>query len=276
MKCFVSGGAGVIGRELVSRLIVKGHEIVVGDLQERPQEFPASVEYLHGDLNHIFSEVTCDVFYHLAATFDRLAEGPNHWEENYRHNVGLSHHLLNVIKAKRIVFASSYLVAPHPRNLTGAAKLYTECELEFMSKHQGQDCISARIYRSYGCGSRDVISRWVRAALKGEGITVYNEQTSLDFVYAGDVAEALMRMGESRGTGVIPVGTGSPRMILDVVTLLRMAFPKLTVAWMPDQHPLESTSCNIDAMQRHLHWYPFTTLEAGIAKVIEYEQSRCG
>ena len=276
MKCFVSGGAGVIGRELVSRLLHNGHMVVVGDLQPKPVEFPHTLEYIHGDLNQLCFGVECDVFFHLAATFDRLAEGPNHWEENYRHNVGLSHHLLNVIQAKRIVFASSYLIEPVPRNLTGAAKLYTECELEFLHKHQGQDSVSARIYRSYGCGSRDVISRWIRAALKGEMISVYNEQTAFDFIYAGDVAEALVRLGESRVTGIIPVGTGAPRMVMDVVTILRMMFPKLSIGWMPDQHALEVSCCHVDQMKKHLGWLPPTTLEVGIQRIIDYEKKRCG
>ena len=196
----------MIGRELVSRLVKAGNQVVVGDLEERPEEFPDTVDYIHGDLNHL-GFLECDVFFHLAATFERLEESPHHWEENFRHNVGLSHHLLDSVKAKRVVFASSYLIEPYPRNLTGAAKQYTELELAFLRKHKGLDSVSARIFRSYGKGSRDIVSRWIRAAIKGETLSVHNDDTSLDFVYAGDVAEALMRLSDS-ASGVVPVGTG--------------------------------------------------------------------
>lgn len=274
MKCFVSGGAGVIGRELVKLLHAQGHRILVGDLQERPKDFPPGVEYIHGDLNHLTFDLPCDVFYHLAATFERLGETPEHWEQNYRHNVGLSHHLLNVVKAKRIVFASSYLVDPAPRNLTGAAKLYTECELEFLKKHQGLNSVSARIYRSYGCGSRDVISRWVRSAIKGETLNVYSGRTSLDFIYAGDVAEALVRMGESDCTGPIPVGFGGSRTIDNVISILTDHFPKLSIKREPEQLPAELSRCSLSAMRAKLQWVPGTSLEEGIQKIIGYE--RCG
>lgn len=275
MKCFVSGGAGVIGRELVSRLIAQGHSITVGDLQPRPKEFPDSVYYAHGDLNHLTYDFECDVFYHLAATFERLAESENHWDENFRHNVGLSHHLLSIIKAKRVVFASSYLVDPQPRNLTGAAKLYTENELEFLWRHRGLNSVSARIYRSYGCGSRDVISRWVRAALSGETIHVHNDQTQLDFIYAGDVAEALIRLGENDYTGVVPLGSGASRTIENVVSILSSHFPNLQVTRAVDQNAAErGYKCNLSVLRSILRWTPSTSLEEGIQKIIGYE--RCG
>jgi carbamoyl-phosphate synthase large subunit len=51
---------------------------------------------------------------HLAATFERSAESYEFWEENFRHNVRLSHHLMSLAKdapsVKRVVFASSYLI----------------------------------------------------------------------------------------------------------------------------------------------------------------------
>jgi len=280
VKAFVSGGAGVIGRELVKRLHAKGHSVTVGDLQPCPRDWLQRYQdrfcYVQCDLNGYAGDDSVDVFFHLAATFDRLAESPTHWDENYRHNVALSHHLLSVVKAKRTVFASSYLIEPHPRNLTGAAKLYTECELEFLRKHKGQDSISARIYRSYGRGSRDVISRWIRAGLKGEAIQVHNEQTALDFIYAGDVAEALMRMGDSSAKGPIPVGFGTPMLIKDVVWLLSRQIPGLKVQRLPDQSSVESSSCDPRLMSSQLHWVPTTSVADGIAKIIEYEKKRCG
>lgn len=277
MKVFVSGGAGVIGRELVKRLHRQGATITVGDLEPYPQDFPKGIEYAKGDLCGLGGMIPAyDVFFHLAATFERLGESYDHWEQNFHHNVRLSHHLLDVIEARRVVFASSYLIEPHPRNLTGAAKLFTECELEFLRKHRGQDSVSARIYRSYGCGSRDVISRWIRSGLRGESITVHNEQTSLDFIYAGDVAEALLRLGKADCQGVIPIGFGAPISIKDVVFLLKRQIKDLDVKYTDDQSPVESSACDTRLMERMLGWLPQTSVADGIAKVIHYERKRCG
>ena len=50
-RVFVSGGAGVIGLELVPKLVERGAEVLVGDLKPRPQGFAAEVRYRQGDLN---------------------------------------------------------------------------------------------------------------------------------------------------------------------------------------------------------------------------------
>ena len=50
----------------------------------------------------------------------------------------------------------------NPRNLVGIAKLQTERDIDFFQarwfEYRG---VNARIYRVYGRGSRNVISRWV-------------------------------------------------------------------------------------------------------------------
>ena len=55
-KVFISGGAGVIGLELVKLLHEKGAIILVGDLQDRPNGFSEKIFYRKGDLNFITQE----------------------------------------------------------------------------------------------------------------------------------------------------------------------------------------------------------------------------
>ena len=117
-RVFVSGGAGVIGRELVPRLLAAGAIPIVGDLKPRPAHFGPGVLYRQGDLNAMteaeFHLHAPDVFIHLAATFERSTESYEFWEENFLHNVRLSHHLMTLAKdcpsLRRVVFASSYLI----------------------------------------------------------------------------------------------------------------------------------------------------------------------
>ena len=79
-KVFISGGAGVIGKQLVPILVARGAKILVGDLKERPIDWPSSVKYKMGDLNNLNSRTlenfAPEIFIHLAATFERS-------EENY-------------------------------------------------------------------------------------------------------------------------------------------------------------------------------------------------
>lgn len=199
-RVFVSGGAGVIGTALVNNLIERGCRVFVGDLKRQPKEWLGKVLYRQGDLNTLTADEVCsfqpDVFFHLAATFERSAESCEFWTENFHHNVALSYHLMTLLKditsLKKVVYASSYLVYDPslylsqtcrnratklkesdpvlPRNLVGAAKLYHEMEARFLMQFYGDrfQTVYARIFRGYGCGSRDVISRWVRSLLKNE------------------------------------------------------------------------------------------------------------
>ena len=218
-RVFVSGGAGVIGRELVPRLIERGAIVMVGDIKPCPGSFAPSIAYRRGDLNAMsLAEIEAfapEVLIHLAATFERSAESYEFWSENFAHNVVLSHHLATLAKdlpsLQRMVFASSYLIYDpalyqfdkpqdgavdlkesdpvRPRNLTGMAKLAHETELEFLGQFSLDrfTIVCARIFRGYGKGSRDVISRWVRALLAGEAISVFRTEEHHDFVLVREV-----------------------------------------------------------------------------------------
>jgi len=101
-KVFISGGAGVIGRELVSLLIEAEADIFVGDLQTCPKEFQGLIKYRQGDLNAItrqeLEDFSPEIFFHLAATFERSTETYEFWDENYQNNIQLTHHLVSLIK----------------------------------------------------------------------------------------------------------------------------------------------------------------------------------
>lgn len=276
MKAFVSGGAGVIGRELVALLRARGDSVIVGDLQPRPEEFREGVEYIQGDLNDLKTFPECDVFYHLAATFERLEESPEHFEKNFQHNVRLSHHLLSLCpKSVRVVFASSYLVYGKPgfdgrrdikpRNLTGAAKFYTECEMEVTHPNS----VSARIYRSYGKGSRDIISRSIRAGLRGEVVQIYGIQNAFDFIYAGDVAEGLVVMGDSPLRGSVDLGTGAATCIWDI-----MCFIKCKTKAVLRYVQYEYSKADMEPMREATSWTAKTNYGYGITKIEEYERGK--
>src|SRR5690242_16502072 len=101
-RVFVSGGAGVIGCEMIPRLLDRGATVLVGDLKPRPASFPPEVQYRRGDLNTMcqaeMEAFAPEVFIHLAATFERSTESYGFWEENFWHNVRLSHHLMTIAK----------------------------------------------------------------------------------------------------------------------------------------------------------------------------------
>lgn len=305
-RVFISGGAGVIGRELVKLLVGEGAVVMVGDLVEIPNDFPSRVLYRRGDLNYITQQeldsFNPEVFFHLAATFERSTESYGHWEENFWHNIRLSNYLMtlmrNVPGIKRVVNASSYLIYNKelynfdypserpvklketdpisPRNLTGLAKLAHEVELDFLAGFKSDQftSVSARIYRGYGKNSRDIISRWIRSLLNKEKITVYKPEGWFDYMYAGDTAKGLYKLALSETTGIINLGTGRSRQVKDVLEILKLHFPEMETEYGEMDIPYEASEADTTKLKQAINWLPERYLEDVIPELIEFEKNR--
>jgi len=304
-RIFVSGGAGVIGSELIPMLHNSGADVLVGDLKPRPSFWPSSVRYRQGDLNKMTPQEVCafcpEVFIHLAATFERSTETYGFWQENFYHNVLLSHHLMTIFKdlesLRRVLFASSYLIydpklysfsEPQvqarrlreddpilPRNLTGMAKLAHEIELRFLEcfRKENFSTVIARIFRGYGRGSHCVISRWIRALLRRESIQVYRPEGLFDYIYAGETARGLIKLVEhSDLNGIVNLGTDRARRVSEVVEILRQHFPDLKATTGESEIPFEGSQANMDAFQAATGWKPERHLEDCIPLIIEHER----
>jgi len=303
-KIFISGGAGVIGNYLVEKLHAAGAIIFVGDLQSFPAHWSQDILYRKGDLNYIskkeMDNFNPEYFFHLAATFERTKETLDFWEENFTHNVKLSNHLMSILKEsktlKRVIFASSYLIydekqylfeeptmqpvklneysSIRPRNICGAAKLLHETELQFLSQFDNYrfTSVSARIYRSFGKNSRDIVSRWIRSLLQKEIIHIYNRESLFDYIYAEEVAEGLLRLAISDITGIINLGSGKARRINDVISILKNYFPDLKFLEQNPIPPFEASQADMLKTFNLLGWIPEKQLEQGIEEIINFEK----
>lgn len=304
-RIFVSGGNGVIGNALVERLHQQGAILYVGDLKPRPSHWPKDIIYRQGDLNFITKDelqsFAPTFFFHLAATFERSNETYEFWEENFQHNVNLSNHLITLLKdmksLKKVIFASSYLIYDpqlytfpqptakayrlkeddriYPRNLTGSAKLNHEIELKFLGefKQDKFQVISARIYRSYGRNSRDVISRWIRSLLNDETLTVYAKEGMFDYIYADEVAEGLMRLALKHNVnGIVNIGNDNARKVTEILEILKKHFPHMKTVEVDSHIKCEASQANMDHFYNLVGWKPQRQLEDTIPEIIEYEK----
>jgi carbamoyl-phosphate synthase large subunit len=307
-RIFISGAAGVIGTEMLAKL-GSHREILVfaADKKSQPQDLAPNIEYWQGDLNQItlreLSQFAPTIFIHLAATFERSTESLDFWTDNFENNIRLSHYLMGLMKQipslKRVIFASSYLIydenayqfkSPqakpqrlsevaeiHPRNMVGMAKLTHEKELDFLNQFYSASfsSLSVRIFRGYGRGSRDVISRWVRSLLVGEEISVYNAEGVFDYIYAKDSAEGLLKMAlKSSMTGVVNLGTGQSRRVVDVIDELKTYFPDMKVKMLESNPPFEASEADITKLTSEIHWAPEYNLKKALNEIIDYERSR--
>lgn len=303
----VTGGAGVIGRELIESLLASDARVLCADLKPRPDWMDPAVVYVEGDANDLTMEQLRDFGpthgFHLAATFERTAETEGFWSENYRHNVRLSHHVASLARhtasLERLVFASSYLVYDpalylfdsareiptpltetdpvRPRNLCGGAKLMHEKELEFLALFPGTPftSVSARIFRVYGRGSRDVVSRWVRAltADASAPLEAFRVEGFFDYIYAGDVADGLLRLGEGGFSGVVNLGSGRGRRVSELLDILAARFPGASWSEAASAIPYEAHEADLIELERITGWRPPTSLEEGVDILAQHERA---
>jgi carbamoyl-phosphate synthase large subunit len=306
IRVFVTGGAGVIGMEMIPRLVSMGADVLVGDLKQQPVSFRGAIRYWRGDINDMsyeeFAAFNPEIIIHLAATFERSTETLKFWEENFHNNIKLSHHLMSMARRckqlRRIIFASSYLIYEpklyqyktaqaipfslseddpiRPRNLIGMAKLAHEQELQFLNNFAENEfsTLCVRIFRGYGKGSRDIISRWVRSLIRGHEISVYSPEGLFDYIYAADSAEGLIRLAMSYdATGIVNLGTGCSRSVADVVNILKSYFPLAKVNYEASDIDFEASQANTKKLESLIYWKPTKRLEETIPEIIAYEKT---
>jgi nucleoside-diphosphate-sugar epimerase len=306
-RILVTGGAGVIARDLLDLLAQRGAAVLSIDRLPLDRPAPDGVDHLVADLADSdlrpIAQFAPRTILHLAATFERSVESAEFWEQNWTDNVVVTHRLADLAArmgtVDALVFASSYLIyrtsrymfseppddgvaldeasAIKPRNLCGAAKLYGEAELAFARDVMGGGFrwVSARIFRVYGRGSRDVVSRWVRSALAAEAIDVYHPENRFDYVYSGDVAEGLLRMAiDPRAEGALNLGTGRARSVSEVIAAIEAATGLvLESRTMPVNEPYEASRADVTTLRGRLSWTPSTDLETGVARLVAHERS---
>ncbi len=307
-RVIVTGGAGVIGCELLKLLGEKGATVLSVDRCPLPKRNWQGVRQVQKDLAtdnmDELREFQPQIIFHLAAAFERSEESAKFWDTNWHDNILLSHRIIDLATEipdlAVFVFASSYLVyssslylSPSlrddavrlkeedpiaPRNLCGAAKYYTERESEFVKEvlNPSLRAIYARIFRVYGCGSKDVISRWIRAGLRQERIEVFGRENRFDYIFAGDVAEGLMKLAEANNArGPVNLGTGTSRKIDDVIRIIQREIPHIQIDGVEKKNmEFEASSADISLLGHITGWHPPTSLEDGIKRVIDFERDQ--
>ena len=237
MKILVTGGAGFIGSHLLQLLQgQQGVEVVVYDnlSSGRREHVPKAIRLVEGDvrdaegLARLFVSEGFDSVVHLAAQ-TMVPYSLSHPEEDCQINLlGL----INILECcrkyavKHIVFSSSAAVygdnlniplheeeKPMPTSAYGITKMASEHYLRMYHDLYGLNTTVLRFANVYGerqgaGGEGGVVSIFCKLLAAGQGVTVFgNGEQTRDFVYAGDIAEALWRGSQLEGHHVINIST---------------------------------------------------------------------
>ena len=300
-EVLVTGWAWIIGQELIALLKKEWAVIRCVDFAEKPKELDG-IDYYRMDLskpdNQFLFRFNPKYVFHLAADFERSTENIDFWKTNFKNNVMASHYLLEQVieekSLKKIVFASSYLIYNKDnytdtgsineltegdpidaRNLCWIAKLQTERDIEFFNEHLNGafDYASARIYRVYWKWSRDIVSRWIRMALRGETLQLFSKDNRFDYIHAWDVATGLLNIAKSKDAQwVINLWFWKSYTVGTVVKTIQKLIKNVKVKETNNEIQTESSQANIQKLKELTWWQPSIDLEEWIQSLIDYEK----
>ena len=291
MRAVVTGGAGFIGSHVVDALLARGDEVtVIDDLSSGRREFvnEAATLVVH-DIRKPFA-ADADVVYHLAAQAD---VGTSMEQPGFDASVNVVG-TVNALEAARasgarFVFSSTggaiygdvERPAPEdaerrPLSAYGIAKLAAETYVEGWTRIYGSSQVVLRFANVYGPRQSaalegGVVAIFMERLARGEETLVYGDgEQSRDFVYVGDVVDAVLAGGGADG-GTFNVGTGIETTVND---LHRLCAQTLGVDAAPrhvEARPGDARRSVLDVTRagQALGWRPQVPLEEGLRRTWE-------
>jgi UDP-glucose 4-epimerase len=292
VRAIVTGGAGFIGSNLVDVLLARGDEVhALDDLSKGSREDVTAPAELHvADIREpdaVFDAVRPEIVFHLAAQADvRVSvDRPAHDADV---NVLGTIRILEAARrhGAKIVFASSggaaygECDAPatesaplRPLAPYGTAKLCGEEYLATWNRLYGTEHVALRLGNVYGPrqmphGEAGVVAIFMGLLRDGGAPTIFGDgRQSRDYVYVGDVADAMVRALEPSG-GVYNVGTGVETSVVDLYDAIEAASGIAREATFAPARLGELQRSVLDASlaARALRWRPRHSLGEGLAE----------
>lgn len=306
MEILITGGAGFIGSHILAQLQGRRDmDVVVFDnLSSGSKEHvPAGMELVEGDVcdeaavDALFADHHFDAVVHLAAQ-TMVPFSVDHPVEDCQINLEGVLHVLEACRTHgtgHILFSSSAAVYGDnlhiplketerlvPTSPYGITKMTTEHYLRVYHELYGMDATVFRFANVYGerqgeKGEGGVVSIFCKLLSQRQGITVFGDgNQTRDFVYAGDIAQAIIRALPLKGYHTMNVSTGQETSINDLIR----SFEKAVGYTVPVQYTAPRTGdilrsvLSNEALKRDLGFVPAMDLEEGIRRTYDWYRSQ--
>lgn len=306
----VTGGAGFIGSHVVDALVARGCVVhVVDDLSGGVRDnVPAAATFHHLDIRdgailELFETHRFAALFHLAAQMDVRRSVADPQFDAQVNVLGL----LNLMEAGRkhglekVVFASTggaiygepdeafNGAGPQPeehpqRPLSpyGITKLVSEHYLRFYYNVHGVPYVALRFGNVYGPrqnphGEAGVVAIFAQRMLRGEQPVINGPGTQTrDYVFVGDVVNAVMAGAAYDGADVFNVGTG---VETDVNVLFRTINEHVGNDTAEEHGPAKAgeqqrSVLDISKPRTVLGWEPNVSVSEGLAETVAWFRSR--
>ena len=226
-----------------------------------------------------------DAVFHLAAHVPEAFDAAE-VECSLLANVSMTNNVLNLAAADKaaVVYASSGSVyglcskipfqedmQPHPNNLYSLAKYVGEHLCNIMHSRHDLPTVALRLPAPYGPGqkARTVINRFLQAAIASRDLVLYGTgERTQDFIYAGDVVEAMWLGYQRRAVGVYNIASGRPismrALAAMVISLLPGTGSRIVTSDKPDPQENYRGEYAVDKAEKELGFHPTVSLKDGL------------
>ena len=300
MRVLVTGGYGFVGSFVAERFYREGWDVSILDNLSTGRK--AYADFKHRSYVMSVEDPACeevfrsggfDVVVHLAAQTD-VSSSLEDPQEDARSNVLGLVNVLNLSAkygVKKVIFSSSAAVyglqegvpiresAPcAPISPYGISKWTGEQYLLKWRELFGLETLCFRIANVYGPrqghgGEGGVVSAFIRRVLAGEELTIYGDgEQTRDFIYVGDVADAVYRAALSDLSGVYNLSTGKEISVNELAeTIARLhGEPVRKIHRDPRPGDIRRSALDSSRLRRDLDWAPRYSFQEGLAKTYEW------
>jgi GDP-L-fucose synthase len=298
-KVLVTGGAGMIGRQLVDLLVERGAQVTVADLNQ-PTDLPEGVNFVQANLLYFDQcENICsgmDYVFNLVGikcspkvTMEQPADimGPmmqfntNMLEAAMKANVKwyLYTSTVGVYTPAEVFYEDDvWKGSPSPNDWYGGwAKRMGELQCEAYAKQRGEGICSivrpANVYGPYDnfdLKNAMVVPSLIRKAHENEILDVWGDGSPIrDFIHAKDVARGMIFAVENKITEPLNLGSGTGVTIKELAETVANYFDK-SIQWSPEKPSGDAR--RIFSMERanSYGFYPEVSIKEGVESTIEW------
>jgi len=305
MKVLILGAGGFLGRYAVAASLARGHHVVAltrspprdRTLLEHPMIFWHFGDYTDGELLDKAC-ADCSAIIHLASSSAPATSNQNPLLD-LDTSVVATLRLLERIKTgpvRRIIFASSggtiygdqrqmpisEDASTNPICAYGVSRLAIEKYLLLYHHLYGLNVVILRVSNPFGeyqINSRQqgVIAAFSRAVHEGRPVTIWGDGSATrDYIYAGDVGEALVMAAEATDltSAVLNIGGGVERSLFDVLdSFRRLTGRTITPTFLPARKgDVAQVVLDIRRAARVLDWRPKVSWEEALDRTWRWHE----
>jgi UDP-glucose 4-epimerase len=299
----VTGAAGFIGSHLVDRLIADGYSVTgiddlsSGSLDNLPSGFDLrEMDIRDPKVKSVVAEVRPSIVFHLAAQIS-VSVSTREPQLDADVNVGGALNLLEGVRAlgdgaAKLVYVTSggtaygdpeiipadELTPVRPLSPYGASKFAIETYLPVYEQLCDLKYSIIRLANIYGPrqdphGEAGVVAIFARAMLSGSPLTIFGDgNDERDYVFVGDVVNAIATAAEGSLAGPFNVGTGIGTSTNRIFELVAKYTGHTDLASHGPVRAGDINRISLDASkaERELGWVPEVTLEDGLRETVEW------